>query len=1063
MPSQELTEYADRARQQSEVFLQRSREQMMAAVQAQQAAMAQGMSYYGGVTPMGGGTGYPMAGSPAGRLLDTITELARRGAMAGGGALGAPVAAGVQAGAATAGFFYGNQPFGPGGVGGGALMGSNRGLGFMQTLYSAIGPNLPPLPLIGDLGRWAGQRMDMERAQAQQMASDELKYRMMGALQGGAGGAADIATFGMAGFLLRREGVGLQTVSRQAYARTLQSQLRYLTRESLEAGGAGQYAGPFSTGVTRAGAMAALEEFAPRMGEMQREMGLSRREVESLQGRAMGTMGTARMNELMRTRGFGGLAAETTRQAFAVRDIQRTLNVSEKEADEFFSTMGEVYGTADRVARMAREAERHAGRWGMNKRLIFDMMREFEDVGRTTAIGAERARSMGMNFVDQMRSQQRLGIITREELFMYGGRTSEEALGIQARVQTQRNIGMLEQGRLGGLDVMMRAAPGGFSRFMGGGMGEFEIAGAVGAAYARNPLAGLEARYDPNVRAQAGRLGMMMQFQRVMGMRERGLFMFGGRQAEMLRQFETFTGMPPMEAARWFNVFQREQDQFGRMSKGMTGDTRQHARNLQNIYTQMQAQNLLGYGAQISGNPHEAALQVYQMATANGTKPYDPSVSVEDHLRKLAAGKGETIGDLAAGVRRAGGGMVGGGAVAAGEVETPWRDVRRLGAAYAGTMLAPIEAIGGTVAEGIGSAIFGVNRVHPMALTQGLYRAIRGSGAEERIGAARGAMTSRQLGELTGFLRERGVSDTGISSLVFGTQTGQRELNISYERKAGITRRLSNFIGGVFGGGGGGTDDVSLSFALGQEGTVQMTRRVRGEVVDDMNVRMEEIATKLNAQEADLFYKQTGIALSQLSGPGLEQKMRELQASGQITTKENALFRGIQMQKVKGFTESVWGEKAPSSLYEFARKLAQSTGDPDAMNKIGALAPGMVGFTEAYGFGGDRFYLKNLAALTGAFGEQDTASALSSAFSAAGVQGWDVGKISKGLGGKDQRLAGELRTVLQRGDVAQEVLMQMMKAQDLENAGSPLGSEQRPMWVRNVDPKKTNQTATPQT
>ena len=1049
MPSEELLQYADRARQQSEVFLQRSREQMMAAAQAQQAGMGQGMSYFGGVTQTGGGGGYPMAGSPAGRLLETITDLARRGAMMGGSTVGGPISSAGQAAGAVGGLIYGNQPFGTGGINGGAAMGSNRGLGVMQTLYTAIGPNLPPLPLLGDIGRWAGQRMDMERSQAQQMASDELKYRTMGALQGGALGAMDVASFGMSGYMLRRSGVGLETTGRQAYARTLQSQLRYLTKESLAAGGAGEYGGEFSTGINRQGAMAALEAFAPRMGEMQREMGLSRKEIENIQGRAFGTMGTAMQNDLFSKGGFGKLAAETTKQSFAVRDIQRTLNIDEKDANEFFQTMGEVYGTADRIAKMAHQAEQHAGRWGMNKRAIFDMMREFEDVGRTTAIGAERARNMGMNFVEQMRGQQRLGIIDKETLFMYGGRTSEEALGIQARVQTQRNIGMLEQGRLGGLDVMMRSSPGAYSRFMGGGMGEFEIAGEVGSAYARNPLAGLEARYDPNVRAQAGKLGMTMQFQRVMGMKERGLFMFGGEKAEMIRQFETFTGLPPMEAARWFNVYQKQQDQFGKMAKGMKGDTQQHARNIQNIYTQLQAQGLTGIGAKISGDPQTAALEIYKQATANGTKEYDSSTSLEENLRKVASVKGETTEQVAAGLQRAGGGLFSAAeAGMGGNAPGAWRDVRRLTAAYVGTIMAPVEAVTGTIAEGIGSLAFGVNKISPMMVTSWAYRGIRGSEADEKAAAARGRITSKDLGGLTGFLRDRGVGDAAMAGLILGANKGQTQADIMYTRKAGLTRSISNFIGGVFGGGGGGDDDISLALTLTAEGDIRAARSIRGERVAE-NIKLED----LSEEEQIEVSKRLGASLGELSDPAIKaRKIKELQDSGQMTTKENNLFRVIQMEKAKGFMESVWGEdKAPTSLYEFAKKLALSEGDTVAKGRIGTLSEGMLGFQKAYGYSGDQFHLKSLEALTDIFGEKDAASSISAALTAAGVGGWDVGKVQRGLSGKNQRLSDDLLEAASRGNVATEVLGQMTKINNLENAGAPMGSENRPMWIKDKD------------
>jgi hypothetical protein len=45
--------------------------------------------------------------------------------------------------------------------------------------------------------------------------------------------------------------------------------------------------------------------------------------------------------------------------------------------------------------------------------------------------------------------------------------------------------------------------------------------------------------------------------------------------------------------------------------------------------------------------------------------------------------------------------------------------------------------------------------------------------------------------------------------------------------------------------------------------------------------------------------------------------------------------------------------------------------------------------------------------------------------------------------------------------VATEVLGQMTKINNLENAGAPMGSENRPMWIKDKDRKEPN-TTTPQ-
>ena len=175
----DLRQAAEQARQQSELFLQRSREQMQQtfATQRQMGVGIPAGTMAAGAAGVGGGA--MMSGTPAGKVLEAINTIIRRGIGIGGGAVGGPVASvmgGIGAmgyGAQQVGAFAaGNAPFGPAGMGSGAMQSVQERMSTMQMLYTSYGGGLP-----GGLGRWAGQRMDMTPGQAQEMAKEELKVK----------------------------------------------------------------------------------------------------------------------------------------------------------------------------------------------------------------------------------------------------------------------------------------------------------------------------------------------------------------------------------------------------------------------------------------------------------------------------------------------------------------------------------------------------------------------------------------------------------------------------------------------------------------------------------------------------------------------------------------------------------------------------------------------------------------------------------------------------------------------------------------------------------------------
>lgn len=636
-----MAAYMERARQQTDMFLSRSREQMHSSLNEQRAQFA-GIPYGGGFQPplSGSGGGYPQSGTPAARLMDTLNEMARKGLSTAAGMVATPLAAAAGGAAGAGAFVMGREPFGPYGIMGGAASGAQRNMGLGQALYTAYGGQVLNfgMPGKGNLGQWAGQRLDMTTTQAVELAREELSYKVLKGGQKAIWGAADVASMGVATYAMRRAGMGLENVYSHEFARNLQNQLRFVGGDALRAAGAEVSA--FGTGTTRKGARGLAGELARNLGGLEAEMGLSANEIMGLQNRAMGTMGITGIENALKGKNFAGEVGKQTR---ATRDIQQTLNLSEKEAKEFFDTIGQMYGTADKVAKMAKDAARLSGQLSMDKRAVFGMMREYEDMGRTMAMGQENARKMGMGYVTEMRGQQRLGVMNREEIMRYGGATEEEGMAIRAKVQVQQNLEMFAGGRMRGFDVMAMARPGTYSQFMGGGMGAMEAAGAIGGTLARDPTAGMRARYDPGLRAKMGREGARLQYQRVQAERESGMFIFNNEE-QMISRYENLTGLDPETAAQNYRIFEREKSVFGSELKKL-GLPAEEGKHVQKMYSDLMSRGMLDYAMAATGarTPYEGAAKLYNQIRDKDKGGPKAGQSLETYLRS-AGGRGVDAG-----------------------------------------------------------------------------------------------------------------------------------------------------------------------------------------------------------------------------------------------------------------------------------------------------------------------------------------------------------------------------------------------------------------------------------
>lgn len=666
----DLQAAAERARQQSEAFLNRSREQMLTTFAAQRQMGVGSVPGSGGTGSAGSVGGSPMAGTPAGNMLNTLTDLIRKGAGTVGGAIASPITstfAGAQAGgsmvAGAAGFAVSSQPFGFGGMGSGSMTGAQSNMSTWQMLHAGFGGNLP-----GTMGSWAGQRMDMTPAQTQEVAREEIKSRLRGGLWKGVQKGWGIATLGASDFYARKYGAEIDVFRKDDYNRNLQQNLRFTTGETLQKAGLGGFRGAFATGITREGANVIGEDLRADLGRLQSETGASADQLMAIQGRAMGTIGSLGLN-----RALGGGVESFRRkvgdQTRNIRDIQQNLHLSEEEADQFFKTMGQMQGTAQRIADMSRTAKRAAGRMGMDVRDVFGVMKQFEDTGRLAMTGQAATGATGLRMAERYRGWQQGGLMNREEAMMYGGNTYEEGLQLMTQRAYSMGTGMYNTGKLGGMGLMMRYGGKSGARFMAGGMGALEMAGEVGGMMAADPLMGLRSRYDEKIQRMTGEEGIRAQYTKVMAMKASGQFMFNGKPEELYQAMERNTDMAPLEAKRWFKFYDKERQAVQSRVKGVAGyddmsktDQDGHKQAIMMLHNRLRSEGKLDLAQELTGkNAYDAVGQVYAEGAGRG---YDmAAVPLDKIIRESFAAQEKKIGANRVGdtrgLMRSAGGIVG--------------------------------------------------------------------------------------------------------------------------------------------------------------------------------------------------------------------------------------------------------------------------------------------------------------------------------------------------------------------------------------------------------------------
>jgi hypothetical protein len=324
-------------------------------------------------------------------------------------------------------------------------------------------------------------------------------------------------------------------------------------------------------------------------------------------------------------------------------EVQRTLHLSKKEFEEFIDQRGQVFGTMEEIAKMARQSDQAARRMGMSVAQVNQMMTGFRQQGMEMGTGQAATGQALMGMAEQIAGLQMAGGITRDELFRYGGRTTQEAVQRQVQVRMQQNLQTWQRGGLGGLGILAQN-PQMLGRFMAGGMGFLGAQGAAGGMMAADPLTQLRAQYDPQQYRQMAVLGGRMAYQRAQDAMRAGMFgMFASPADQQLMAMDMFrrsTGLNPLEARQRYMQFERERDIFRVKADDLDFKNPQaHGQKMQHLYQKLMAGNMLNAAMRMTGasTPMEATARLYRDMTNKGENPIDLNKPTEDLLQEAVS------------------------------------------------------------------------------------------------------------------------------------------------------------------------------------------------------------------------------------------------------------------------------------------------------------------------------------------------------------------------------------------------------------------------------------------
>lgn len=377
---------------------------------------------------------------------------------------------------------------------------------------------------------------------------------MGGFMMGGPAGAA-VAGVGvgaslMAPLALRRFGIDAQLHSER-----FRRQIQMTVGERLgDMGGANRFR---LSRDAAAGASAAVTDY---VSDVQRQYGWfapEAREFEPLVQAAIATTSDKDLPKILES-GAKGLKDRIS----ALRDAAAVLNTNFEEIAQLATEFGEdsEMGVGGRFDQFVRDVNRAATRGrGLNRRALAGAALQARDQAISQGFQGEATQRGLLSLAADIQERSNRGLIDRDYLFAFGGRTQAEA-AINTAMATQQ----MERGMAMGPFGMMALA-----RMRGGGIGGGLLGGAgqLGQAFAQDPFGFALAQYSPQ---NLTRMGQEAPYQLFSRMQQT----FGGGQfgqLAFLRTLQSQTGMNNTQAMAQYRRIRGERAMLSDTFGGRTG------------------------------------------------------------------------------------------------------------------------------------------------------------------------------------------------------------------------------------------------------------------------------------------------------------------------------------------------------------------------------------------------------------------------------------------------------------------------------------------------------------
>jgi len=416
---------------------------------------------------------------------------------------------------------------------GNVLEGSRyTGAGARESFSSLLATAYAPLSLFPQ----AGTSFGMEQGLRRQMAREETGRRITQAGRGTAVALMDAHTLGLGSYFMRRSGSDVAYLGEQERERDVQGRLGFLRgAEFGGAGGTGVGRGYLTSGAGRA-MMGQIRE-----GErgLQHDFGLSREQMSTLRGAALGAVDTTRIQEAGAggTSGMTRLGREVRGIERAFSDMARTMQLSEKELASFTTAMKGVSQVTAASARTFIEETRRMSSAGPFSAAQTGQFRlQAMGFGQQMFMDAPGFASGAMRQAQQVSDFRRSGVIQASTLLREGGGLDADAMMRMTMARLQQQAGLVQGGNFNQALLLSSQKPGAFGAMMGGA-GFFQTQGATAAAMISNPWAMLQARMDP---VAAQRVTMAAPAIAFMQSEQRGAFMVGTDEMKRTQKIAAF-------------------------------------------------------------------------------------------------------------------------------------------------------------------------------------------------------------------------------------------------------------------------------------------------------------------------------------------------------------------------------------------------------------------------------------------------------------------------------------------------------------------------------------------